>query len=73
MSSIPANEFRMLFKGKMTAADRATFNRWLLGVSGFYACIAVLVIGAIAVGRVGYSKSQQAAAKVTPISSSLTW
>jgi hypothetical protein len=71
MLSIPANAVRVPFKATLTAADRATFNKWLFGVSGFYACVAVLVICAAALGQVDHGESQQAAAKVTAATSSL--
>jgi hypothetical protein len=58
------------FKHTMTANDRATFDKWLLGVSGIYAALAVLVISAIALGAVGHSDQPRASADITTASSS---
>jgi hypothetical protein len=71
MSSKPANAARVPFKDTMSAADRATFNRWLLGVSAVYAGLAVLIICVMALGSFGHSKSQQAAARMSSMPSTL--
>jgi hypothetical protein len=42
---------RKPFEHTLTPAERATFNKWLVGVSVFYASVALLAVGCIVVSQ----------------------
>jgi hypothetical protein len=58
------------YKHTLTATDRAIFDKWLLGVAGFYASLVLLVICAIGLSHLADNPAQHATAQVVPRSSS---
>ena len=53
------------FKHTITPADRATYTKWLIGVSALYGALALIAVGGVLIGEhFGYARTQTAAASI---------